>query len=142
MTTGPNLTHSYYGFTNYMNDDGCEGGKGKTAVSKKTDTKWNSSTFCGTVLQKVEQFHNLWNSVPKMWNSSPKSGTGPEIGSLFHKLWNSSTICGTAPAKSGTGTMNSTTKVTNGMLFQDVIQCTPSYAYHMVVDRHTNYHFE
>ena len=59
---------------------------------------------------KVEQFHNLWNSVPKMWNSSPKSGTGPEIGSLFHKLWNSSTICGTAPPKSS-------------MLFQDVEQC-------------------
>ena len=91
---------------------------------------------------KVEQFHNLWNSVPKMWNSSPKSGTGPEIGLLFHKLWNSSTICGTAPAKSGTGTINSTTKVTNGMLFEDVIQCIPSYAYHMEVDRHTNYHSE
>ena len=99
-------------------------------------------TQSGTVPLFVEQFHNLWNSVPKMWNSSPKSGTGPEIGSLFHKLWNSSTICGTAPAKSGTGTMNSTTKVTNGMLFQDVIQCTPLNAYHMVVDRHTNYHFE
>ena len=40
------------------------------AVSKKTDTKLNSSTFYGTVPQKMEQFHNLWNSVPKMWNSS------------------------------------------------------------------------
>ena len=77
-----------------------------------------------------------------MWNSSPKSGTGPEIGSLIQKLLKSSTICGTAPAKSGTGTMNSTTKVTYGMLFQDVIQCTPLNAYRMVVDRHTNYQFE
>ena len=59
-----------------------------SAESKKTDTKWNSSTFYGTVPQKVEQFHNLWNSIPKMWNSSPKSGTGPVSGSQFNKLWN------------------------------------------------------
>ena len=37
---------------------------------------------------KVEQFHFLWNSIPKMWNSSPKSGAGPVSGSQFHKLWN------------------------------------------------------
>ena len=35
------------------------------AVSKKTDTKWNSSTFYGTVPLFMEQFHNLWNNVPK-----------------------------------------------------------------------------
>ena len=58
------------------------------AVSKKTDTKWNSSTFCGTVPHFMEQFHNLWNNVPKMWKSSPKSGTGPVSGSQFNKLWN------------------------------------------------------
>ena len=38
----------------------------KKAVSKKTDTKWNSSTFSGTVSHFVEQFHNLWNRVPKI----------------------------------------------------------------------------
>ena len=61
---------------------------------------------------------------PKNVEQLPKSGTGAEIGSLLHELWNSSTICGTVPAKSGAGTMNSTTENTNGMLFQDVIQCT------------------
>ena len=45
---------------------GLQSGQKNWAVSKKTDTKWNSSTFYGTVPQKV------WNSVPKMWNSSPK----------------------------------------------------------------------
>ena len=51
-----------------------------------------------------------------------------QIGAVSKKTdtkWNISTICGTAPAKSGTGTMNSTMKVTKGMLFQDVIQCNP-----------------
>ena len=48
------------------------------------------------------------------------------------------TICGTAPAKSGTGTMKSTTKVINGMLYQDVILCTPLNAYHMVVNEWMN----
>ena len=41
-----------------------------------------------TVPLFVEQFYNLWNSVPKMWISSPKSGTGAESGSLFRNLWN------------------------------------------------------
>jgi hypothetical protein len=27
------------------------------AVSKKADTKWNISTFCGTTPEKVELFH-------------------------------------------------------------------------------------
>ena len=31
------------------------------AVSKKTDTKWNSSTFCGAVPLFVEQFHEKWD---------------------------------------------------------------------------------
>ena len=59
---------------------------------------------------KMEQFHNLWNSIPKNLNGFPKSGTGAESGLLFHKLWNSSTICVTAPPISS-------------MLFQDVEQC-------------------
>ena len=50
---------------------------------------WNRGMF-GSIQEdrhKVEQFHNLWNSVLKMWNSSSKSGTGPVSGSQFHKLW-------------------------------------------------------
>ena len=41
-------------------------------VSKKTDTKWNSSTFYGTVPQFVEQ-------RPKMWNRSCKRVSVPQI---------------------------------------------------------------
>ena len=52
-------------------------------VSKRTDTKWNNSTFCGTVSQFVEQ--------------RPKNVE--ESGLLFHELWNSSTKSGTAPSK-------------------------------------------
>ena len=35
------------------------------AGSKKTDTKWNSSTFCGTVSQFVEQRPNNVGQLPK-----------------------------------------------------------------------------
>ena len=79
------------------------------AVSKETDTKWNSSTNSGTVPQFEE---------PR--TVSQKCGTAPQKVEQVLKSGHCSTNCGTAPAKSGTGTMNSTTKVTNGMLFQDV----------------------
>ena len=45
------------------------------AVSKKTDTKWNSSTFCGTVPKFVEQRPNNVEQLPKKWNSSCNSST-------------------------------------------------------------------
>ena len=98
--------------------------------------------FCGTVPQFVEQFHNLWNSSTICGTVSQKYGTAPQKVEQVLKSGRCSTNCGTAPAKSETGTLNSTAKVTNGRLFQDVIQCTPLNAYHMVADRHTNYHFE
>ena len=41
------------------------------AVSKKTDTKWNSSIF-------VEQFHFLWNSSTICGTASNKCGTAPQ----------------------------------------------------------------
>ena len=50
-----------------------------SAVSKKTDKKWNSFTFCGTVF--VEQ-------RPKNVEQLPISGTGPVSRSHFYKLWN------------------------------------------------------
>ena len=99
-------------------------------------------TQSGTVPLFVEQFYKKWNSSTICGTVSQKCGTAPQKVEQVLKSGHCSTNCGTAPAKSGTGTMNSTTKVTNGMLFQDVIQCTPLNAHHMVVDRHTNYHFE
>ena len=41
------------------------------AVSKKTDTNWNSSTFCGTVPQFAEHLPKKVEQLPK------KRGTGP-----------------------------------------------------------------
>ena len=66
------------------------------AVSKKTDTKWNSSTFCGTFPQFVEQRPKKWNRCWKRItrHSSKNCGTAPQL-------------CGAAPPKSGTGTINS-----------------------------------
>jgi hypothetical protein len=52
------------------------------AVSKKTDTKWNSSTFCGTV-------PHFSGHVIQKWNSSTKKWTGPGSGSQFLEMWNS-----------------------------------------------------
>ena len=56
-----------------------------SAVSKKTATKWNSSTFCGTVPQFLEL-------LPKKWNTCWKRVTVPEIVEPFHKKWNCSTV--------------------------------------------------
>ena len=57
--------------------DGLEFVRGETlqqspAVSKKTDTKWNTSTFCGTVPQFVEQRPKIVEQLPKKWNRSCK----------------------------------------------------------------------
>ena len=53
------------------------------AVFKKTDTKWNSSTICGTVSQK------MWNSSQKV-EQVLKAITVPQKVEQFHNLWNSS----------------------------------------------------
>ena len=44
--------------------------KKNAAVSKKTDTKWNSSTFCGTVPHFEEQCPKNVEQLPKKWNRS------------------------------------------------------------------------
>ena len=54
---------------------------GSIQEDRHKSTKWNSSTFYGTVPLFGEKFHNLWNNVQKC-------GKGPVSGSQFHKLWN------------------------------------------------------
>ena len=77
------------------------------AVSKKKDTKWNSSTFCGTVPQKVKPLFECSTFLREnvelflmFWITWPENcGTVPHFPS---KKWNCSNFFRTCSTKSGT----------------------------------------
>ena len=83
------------------------------AVSKKTDTKWNSFTFFGTASQKCGKAPKKVEQLLKASHCSTICGTEtrlqdmfnffgsystflgavPQIVELFHKKWDCSTLC-------------------------------------------------
>ena len=73
-----------------------------SAISKNSETKWNSSTYNGKVPQLMEQRLKNVEQLPKKWkwNRCWKRVTVPKIAEHFRNSWNSS-------SKSETGTINS-----------------------------------
>ena len=79
------------------------GRKSISAVSKKTDTKWNSSTNCGTASQKCGtvppvQFDPL---IHNLLNWDPLTGPVPLLRKLFQIFGTLFPFCGTVPLFSG-----------------------------------------
>ena len=113
-------------------------GQKKRAVDSRVQGKDNCSRKDGSIQEdrhKVEQFHFLWNSSTICGTVTQKCGTALQKVEQVLKAGHCSTNCGTVPQK----VKQLLLKV--ACYFKMWYSVPLLIAYHIVLDRHTNFYF-